>query len=71
MMYQWAFCNLQIESNDHLKHFKNSLNSCHINMSFSRDTGKENKLSFLGVEIVLEQDKYTITVYLKATFSGV
>ena len=70
MMYQWAFCNLQIESNDHLKHLK-IFYSCHINMSFSRDTGKENKLSFLGVEIVLEQDKYTITVYLKATFSGV
>ena len=29
--------------NDHLKYFQDFLNSCHINMSFSMETKKENK----------------------------
>ena len=57
--------------NDHLKYFQDFLNSCHINMSFSMETEKENKLSFLDVEIIREQDKLTATFYRKPTFSGV
>ena len=45
---------LLFKSNDPLKYFQNFLNSCHINMSFSMETEKENKLS---------------TVYRKNTFS--
>ena len=55
--------------NDHLKYFQGFLNSCHI--SFSMKTEKENKLSFLDVEIIREQGKFTTTVYQKPTFSGV
>ena len=55
-------------SNDHLKYFQHFLNSCHINMSFSIDTEKENKLSFLDVEIIREQGKFATTVYRKPTF---
>ena len=40
-------------------------------MSFSMETEKENKLSFLDVEIIREQDKLTTTFYRKPTFSGV
>ena len=57
--------------NDHLKYFQDFLNSCHINMSFSMETEKENKLSFLDVKIIREQDKLTTTIYQKPTFSGV
>ena len=32
-------------------------------MSFSMDTEKENKLSFLEVAIIPEQGKFTTTVY--------
>ena len=32
---------------------------------------KENKLSFLDVEIIREQGKFTTTIYRKPTFSGV
>ena len=39
------------KSNDHLKYFQDFLNFCHINMSFSMETEKKNKLSFLGVEL--------------------
>ena len=48
------------KSNDHLKDF---LNSCHINMSFSIKTEKENKPSFLDVEIIRKQGKFTTTIY--------
>ena len=44
---------------------------CHINMSFSMETEKENKLSFLDVEVIREQGKFTTTIYQKPTFSGV
>ena len=40
-------------------------------MSFSMETEKENKLSFLDVEVIREQGKFTTTVYRKPTFSGV
>ena len=59
------------KSNDHLKYFQDFLNSCHINMSFSMETEKENKLSFLDVEIICKQGKFTTTIYRKPTFSGV
>ena len=40
-------------------------------MSFSMETEKENKLSFLDVEVIHEQGNFTTTVYRKPTFSGV
>ena len=40
-------------------------------MSFSMETKKENKLSFLDVEIIRKQEKFTTTIYRKPTFSGV
>ena len=62
---------LLFKSNDHLKYFQDFLNSYHINMSLSMETEKENKLSFLDVEVIREQGKFTTTVYRKPTFSGV
>ena len=60
-----------LKSNDHLKYFQDFLNSCHINISFSMETEKENKLSFLDVDITREQGKSTTTIYRKTTFSGI
>ena len=40
-------------------------------MSFSMETEKENKLSFLDVEVIREQGKFTTTIYRKPTLSGV
>ena len=34
-------------------------------------TEKENKLSFLDVEIIREQGKFTATIHRKPTFNGV
>ena len=59
------------KSNDHLKYFQDLLNFCHINMSFSMETEKEDKLSFPDVKIIREQGKFTTAIYRKPTFSGV
>ena len=59
------------KSNDNLKYFQDFLNSCHINKSFSMETKEENKLSFLFVEVIREQSKFTTTIYRQPTFSGV
>ena len=40
-------------------------------MSFSMETQKENKLSFVDVEVIREQGKSTTTFYRKPAFSGV
>ena len=40
-------------------------------MSFSMETEKENKLSFLDVEVIREQGKFTTAISRKPTFSGV
>ena len=59
------------KSNDHLKYFQDFLNFCHINVSFSMKTEKENKLYFLDVEVIREEGKFKTTIYRKPTFSGV
>ena len=40
-------------------------------MSFSVETEKENKFSFLDVEFIREQGKFTTKIYRKPSFSGV
>ena len=40
-------------------------------MSFSMETEKKNKLSFLEVEIIRHQGKFATTISRKPTFSGV
>ena len=59
------------KSNDHLKIFSRFLKFLLINMSFSMEAEKENKLSFLDIEIIREQGIFTSTVYRKPGFSGV
>ena len=39
-------------------------------MSFSMETEKENKLSFLDVQVIRKKGKFTTTVYRKPTFGG-
>ena len=57
-------------SNNHLKCFQDFMNSRHINMSFFLESEKENKLSFLDLEFICKQGKFTATFYRKSTFSG-
>ena len=54
---------LLFKSNDHLNYFQDFLNSCHIDISFSMETEKESKLSFLDVNVIREQGKFRTTIY--------
>ena len=40
-------------------------------MSFSMETERQNKISFLDNEVIREQGKFSTTIYRKPTFSGV
>ena len=60
-----------VKSSDHLKRFQSYLSSCHVNMSFIIETEESNKIPFLDVSVIREQDKFVTSVYRKLTFSGV
>ena len=60
---------LFFHSPDHLKRFQSYLNSCHVNISFTIENEKDNRMSFLDVNIIHEQGKFTTSVYHKAIFS--
>ena len=40
-------------------------------MSFSMETERQNKFSFLDIEVIRKQGKLSTTIYRKPTFSGV
>ena len=58
-------------SAEHLKRFYSYLNSRHLNISLTIENEKENRMSFLDVNIIPEKDKFTTSVYRKPTFSGI
>ena len=58
-------------SAQHLKRFHNYLNSRHLNIYFTMENEKDNRMSFLDVNIVREKDKFTTSVYRKPTFSRI
>ena len=57
--------------NDYLKYFQEFLNSCHFNMSFSMEAERQNSFSFLDIEVIREQIKFSTSIYRKPIFSGV
>ena len=59
------------KSSDHLRRFQSFFNSYHDNMTFTLEPEQNNKISFLDVNIFLEQDKFITNVYRKPTFSYV
>ena len=54
-----------------LKRFYSYLNSPHLNISLTVENEKDNRMSFLDVNIICEKDKFTTSVYCKPTFSGI
>ena len=58
-------------SPQHLEAFRNFLNGRHANMSFTIESEKQNRMSFLDVQIIREDKTFTTSVYRKPTFSGV
>ena len=57
--------------NDYLKYFQEFLNSCHFNMSFSMEAERQSTFSFLDIEVIREQIKFSTSIYRKPIFSGV
>ena len=58
-------------SPEHLEAFENFLNGRHANMSFTIESEKQNRMSFLDVQIICEDKTFTTSVYRKPTFSVV
>ena len=54
----------------HLKRFHSYLNCRYLITSFTKDNEKDNRMSFLDVNIIREKNKFATSVYPKPTFSG-
>ena len=55
------------------EHLKVSVvtSSRHVNISFTVEKQKDNRMFFLDVNIIGEQEEFTTSVYRKSTFSGI
>lgn len=62
---------LLFDSRDHVKKFLRYLNSRHANIKFTYEEEENDTLSFLDVNIMRENGKFTTSVFRKKTFSGV
>ena len=60
-----------LNSPEHLKHFHSYLNSCHLNISFTTENEKDNRMSFLDINIICVQGRFNTFVYHKPTFSRI
>ena len=53
------------------KHLEALQNCRHASVSFTTEIEKQNRMSFLDVQIFREYKNFTTSVYRKPTFSGV
>ena len=58
-------------SPEHLKRFHSYFRSCHLNISVTRENEKDNRVSFLDVNIIREKDKFATSFYRKPTCSRI
>ena len=73
-LYYWRYIDdifVLFNSAEDLKHFHSYLNSRHLNISFTIENEKDNRMSFLDINIIQKKDKFTTSVYRKPTFSGI
>ena len=61
---------LLFKDKSHVTPFLNYLNDQHINIKFTVDEEKDNKLPFLDVSIERVNNKFQTSVFRKNTFSG-
>ena len=71
--HRWYVDNIFVwfTSPKHVEAFRNFLNGWHTNMSFAIKSKKQNRMSFLDVQIIRDDKIFTSSVYRKPTFSGV
>ena len=58
-------------SAEHFKRFDNYFNSRHLNIFYTIENEKDNRMFFLEVDIIRKKDKFISSVYHKPTFSGI
>ena len=62
---------VSFNSAEHLKCFYSYLNSRHLDISLTIENEKDNRMSFLDINIICEKVKFTTSVYCKPTFSRI
>ena len=61
---------LLFRDEQHIELFLNYLNSKYINLRFTKEIEQKNKLPFLDLLIIKENNKFQTTIYRKNTFTG-
>ena len=56
---------------EHVRPFADYMNINHKNINFSSETGKDEQMPFLDVNVFRENGKFVTNVYRKETFTGV
>ena len=67
----WFKMSCEIESETQVESFKNCMNICHPKMKFTFKKEQNNCFNFLNVEVIREDNVFTISVYSKPSFSSV
>ena len=62
---------LLFKAKDHSKKFFRYMNSRHANIKFTCEELNDNKISFLDISITRTENKFTMSIFRKKTFSGV
>ena len=60
-----------LTSPQHLEALRNFLNGWHVKMSFTIESEKQSRMSFLDVQIICEDKIFTTSAYGKPTSSAV
>ena len=61
---------LLFRENNHINQFLNYLNLQHKSIKFTKEVERDNRLSFLDVDIKKLEDHFTSSIYRKPTFTG-
>ena len=62
---------LLVKAKDHSKKFFRYMSSRHRNIKFTCEEGNDNKISFLDISITRTENKFTMSIFRKKTFSEV
>ena len=67
--YCWGYVNIFVlfTSPKHIEAFRNFLNGQHANISFTTEREKQNRMSFLHIAIIRENETFTTSVSRKPT----
>ena len=70
-MRWWHIFFILFNSPEHLKHFQSYLNYCHVHIYSNIENEIDNRMPFFNVNTTTQQGKFTTSVFLKPTFTGI